>query len=204
MSDATYDAVVIGGGTKALFTAMSLAKYGGMKVGIFERRHELGGGLATAEGAAGGFVSDTHATTMYDWYFRPINEDFPDFEEKGAKLGWAPMTLSVNKKEAQQSVGIYHRNVDPTGEKTAALLAKYSQRDADTFLKLNELCKVGGEFDQAFVETFFSPPPPPDQPDPVEKWAQSYIKRPDALFDYTWMQLSANRAIKELCDNVAL
>ncbi len=204
MADATYDAVIVGGGTKALFTAMYLAKYAGMKVGIFERRHELGGGLATAEGAAGGFVSDTHATTMYEWYFRPIKEDFPDFEEKGAKFGFHPMTLSVITKEDQQSVGIYHRSADPTGEKTAAQLAKYSQRDADTFLKLNEMCKPGGEFDKVFVETFFSPPPLPDQPDPVERWAQSYIKRPDALFDYTWMQLSANRAIKELWDNVAL
>ncbi len=204
MADATYDAVIIGGGTKTLFTAMYLAKYAGMKVGIFERRHELGGALATAEGAAGGFVSDTHATTMYEWYFRPIMLDFPDFEEKGARFGFHPMTLSVITKEDQQSVGIYHHRVDPNGEKTARLLAQYSERDAETFLKLHALCKPGGEFDQAFVETFFSPPPPPDQPDPVERWAQSYIKRPDALIDYTWMQLSANRAIRELWDNVAL
>ena len=204
MADATYDAVIIGGGTKTLFTAMYLAKYAGMKVGIFERRHELGGGLATAEGAGGGFVSDTHATTMYEWYFRPIKEDFPDFEEKGAKFGFHPMTLSVITKEDQESVGIYHHSVDPSGEKTASLLARYSQRDADTFLKLHDMCKPGGEFDQAFVATFFSPPPPPDQPDPVDRWAQGYIKRPDAIIDYTWMQLSADRAVRELWDNEAL
>lgn len=204
MADATYDAIIIGGGTKALFTAMYLAKYAGMKVGIFERRHELGGGLATAEGSAGGFVSDTHATTMYEWYFRPIQEDFPDLEEKGARFGYHPMTLSVITKEDQQSVGIYQHRFDPTGEKTAKILAQTSQRDADTYLKLFEICKPGGEFDQAFVETFFSPPPPPDQPDPVDRWAQAYIKRPDALFDHTWMQLSADRAVRELWDNVAM
>jgi L-2-hydroxyglutarate oxidase LhgO len=43
MADATYDAVLIGGGTKALITAMYLAKYGGMSVCIFERAHEAGG-----------------------------------------------------------------------------------------------------------------------------------------------------------------
>jgi phytoene dehydrogenase-like protein len=204
MADATYDAIIIGGGTKVLFTAMYLAKYGGMKVGIFERRHELGGGLACSEGPGGGFVADTHASTIYEWYYRPVMEDFPDFEEKGCRFGYHPMTLSVITKEDQQSVGIYQHRVDPNGEKTAQLLSQYSQRDADTFLKLFRMCKPGGEFDQAFVETFFSPPPPPDQPDPMERWAQGYIKRPDALIDYTWTQLAANRAVQELWDNLAL
>jgi L-2-hydroxyglutarate oxidase LhgO len=43
MSDEKSDAVIIGGGTKALFLGMYLMKYGGMSVGIFERRHEIGG-----------------------------------------------------------------------------------------------------------------------------------------------------------------
>ena len=43
MPDATYDAVVIGGGSKGLACAMYLQRYGGMSVGIFERRHEVGG-----------------------------------------------------------------------------------------------------------------------------------------------------------------
>ena len=46
MADASYDAVIIGGGNKALILGMYLARYGGMSVGIFERRHEIGGGLA--------------------------------------------------------------------------------------------------------------------------------------------------------------
>ena len=43
MADETYDAIVIGGGAKGLITAMYLAKFGGMDVAIFERRHETGG-----------------------------------------------------------------------------------------------------------------------------------------------------------------
>ncbi|MEE9568275.1 MAG: NAD(P)-binding protein, partial [Candidatus Binatia bacterium] len=42
MADETYDAIIVGGGNKALVTAIYLAKYGGMKVAIFEERHELG------------------------------------------------------------------------------------------------------------------------------------------------------------------
>ena len=49
MPDATFDAVIVGGGNKALLLAMYLIKYGGMSVAIFERRHEVGGCLATEE-----------------------------------------------------------------------------------------------------------------------------------------------------------
>ena len=49
MADETFDAVIIGGGNKALFVAMYLIKYANMSVGIFERRHEIGGCLATEE-----------------------------------------------------------------------------------------------------------------------------------------------------------
>jgi len=44
MPDATYDAVIIGGGNKALAVGMYLQTYGAMDVAIFERRHEIGGG----------------------------------------------------------------------------------------------------------------------------------------------------------------
>jgi len=49
MAALTFDAVVYGGGNKALMLAIYLAKYGGMSVGIFERRHEVGRGLAKAQ-----------------------------------------------------------------------------------------------------------------------------------------------------------
>ncbi|MCK4697292.1 MAG: NAD(P)-binding protein, partial [Dehalococcoidia bacterium] len=44
MPDETFDAVIIGGGNQALYVAMYLVKYAGMSVGVFERRHEIGGG----------------------------------------------------------------------------------------------------------------------------------------------------------------
>lgn len=60
MPDLMFDAVVCGGGNKALMLAMYLAKYAGMSVGIFERRHEIGGGLAAEETSAPG-VSRQHS-----------------------------------------------------------------------------------------------------------------------------------------------
>jgi phytoene dehydrogenase-like protein len=49
MPDTSFDVVIVGGGNKALFLAMYLMKYGGMSVGVFERRHEIGGCLATED-----------------------------------------------------------------------------------------------------------------------------------------------------------
>ena len=47
MPDESFDAVIIGGGAKALYMAMYLTRYAGMTCGIFEQRHEIGGGLCT-------------------------------------------------------------------------------------------------------------------------------------------------------------
>jgi len=55
MADKAFDAVIVGGGNKGLLVAMYLITCGGMNVGIFERRHDIGGCLATAESSAPGF-----------------------------------------------------------------------------------------------------------------------------------------------------
>ena len=44
MADKSFDVVMVGGGNKALILAMYLTKYAKLEVGIFEDRHELGGG----------------------------------------------------------------------------------------------------------------------------------------------------------------
>ena len=85
MADETFDVVIVGGGNKALFVAMYLQKYAGMSVGIFERRHEIGGCLATEETCAPGFRGNTHATMTFPWYHLPFHRDFPEFWEYGAK-----------------------------------------------------------------------------------------------------------------------
>jgi beta-carotene ketolase (CrtO type) len=74
MADDTFDAVIVGAGTKALFLAMYLIKYGGMSVAIFERRHEIGGCLATEEISAPGFRGNTHANIIMPMYYAPIHQ----------------------------------------------------------------------------------------------------------------------------------
>ena len=86
MPDEAFDAVIIGGGTKALFLAMYLIKYGGMSVGVFERRHGIGGCLATEEAAAPRFRGNTHANMMIPVYQLARWRDFPEVWDYGLQF----------------------------------------------------------------------------------------------------------------------
>ena len=86
MPDDSFDAVIIGGGTKALYLAMYLVRYGGMSVGIFERRHEIGGAMATEEAAAPGFRGNTHANLMLTPYHVSLYRDFPEVWDYGLQF----------------------------------------------------------------------------------------------------------------------
>jgi phytoene dehydrogenase-like protein len=119
MADKTFDAVIVGGGNKALLLALYLRKYGGMSVGVFERRHEIGGCLATEELSAPGFRGNTHANIILPWYYAPIWRDFPDFWEYGAR--WDQHTCSDGFvfKDKENCLAIYSDKHDPTQERTA-------------------------------------------------------------------------------------
>jgi len=138
MADATYDVVIAGGGCKALFLAMYLARYSGMSVGVFERRHEIGGGLATEETAAPGFRGNTHANLTLPHYWLPLYRDFPEFWEYGAKIDQYPVSVGASFLNNETCMAIYSTKADPTFEKTAAGIARFSEKDAELWLKLNE------------------------------------------------------------------
>jgi len=140
MPDETYDVVIIGGGTKALAVAMWLARYGGMSVGIFERRHEAGGGWASEENAAPGFVGNTHATmTWVSMNYTAALRDFPEFEEYGAKFDQHICNNAAIFGGDQTCLGIYSTKHDPTQECTARNIARFSEKDAELWLKIWDL-----------------------------------------------------------------
>src|SRR3989304_195658 len=84
MPDATYDAVIIGGGHNGLCTAAYLAR-AGLKVGVFERRHEEGGGAHTEEATVPGFWHNLHAQYMEFIDYMPFYHDF-DLPSFGARM----------------------------------------------------------------------------------------------------------------------
>ncbi|UCD28979.1 MAG: NAD(P)-binding protein, partial [Planctomycetota bacterium] len=100
MPDETYDVVIVGAGNKNMALACYLARYGGLKVGIFERRNELGGGLASEECAAPGFISNTHGTSVHDFYTLPLEWDFPELKEIALEQYkyWEPETVIIEAK----------------------------------------------------------------------------------------------------------
>jgi len=69
MADATFDVVVVGGGHQGLSLGTYLAM-NGMTVGVFEQRHELGGGCATEARPLAGFLGNTHAHIAGFWEAR--------------------------------------------------------------------------------------------------------------------------------------
>lgn len=202
MADQNFDVVIIGGGAKALTASLYLQAYGGMKVGIFERLHELGGSYCSLERLSPGFIGDTHASTMTDWYFLPLLYDFPKFEEYGAKFfGYKVGLASIWKDDPQDSLVIYSYIDDPSGEKTAKEIARYSERDAETFLQFDDLHFREGRR-EALLELIFNLVPPPDQTDAFTKWHVEYMQRPDAIFDPQILSMSMIDAGRALFESV--
>jgi beta-carotene ketolase (CrtO type) len=206
MADAAYDAVIIGGGTKSIVTAIYLAKYGGMSVGVFEERRELCSGLTSEIGFVPGFVADCHATGMEDWYYLPVRDDFPGFEDKGGKIFHLPGHAGIIDVKDHSSWVMYNREKDPSRELTAKGLAQFSsERDVETFWKLTELTNPGSDFELAFLQEIFNPPPPdPLAPSPLETWFLNYLAQPDCLVDYSWLQLPTMQALQRLWERKAI
>jgi len=206
MADAAYDVVIVGGGTKALVAAIYLAKYGGMEVAIFERRHELGGGLCSSEAPAPGFIGDPHATWLSsNWYYTAVEQDFPDFEEKGGRLNKYKGAMGVITREDQKCLTIYSIDEDPTQEKTAREVARFAgERDAETYLKLWEYAhKPESNWDEASLETSYNLPVP-GQPTAADRWFEEFLKQPDCPIDEEFFISPAYKAVTQLFDSHAL
>lgn len=202
MADMNFDAVVIGGGSKTLVAAIYLAKYGKMKVGVFEERHELGGGWGTHEAPAPGFHGNTHASTLASWYFLPLQRDFPDIQEKGLKLLNLKVGLGIILKEDHSCLPFYHESYDPNGERTAREVARFAgEKDAETWWKMYEAAGPRGKLYDAWLEEIFDLPSPTGEPGPFLRWFESDMQRPGSIVNKRLVALPANYACRELWDH---
>ena len=205
MPDATYDAVIIGGGTKALFLAMYLIKYGGMSVGIFERRHEVGGCLATEEISAPGFRGNTHATIITPLYYAPLYRDFPKFWEYGAQSDQYLVAEGAVFRNNNTCLTIYSEKHDPTQERTAREIARFSPRDAEKWLKCWKLLQ-SDEAKRVVVDSLFSPAEMRSAPEALERQMAVYPKLVEAGFEPDSLVLAASylRCAKEFFESKEL
>jgi phytoene dehydrogenase-like protein len=198
MADKTFDAVIVGGGNKALLLALYLIKYGGMSVGIFERRHEIGGCLATEEISAPGFRGNTHANIILPWYYAPVWRDFPEFWDYGAQ--WDQHTCSDGFvfRDKDNCLAIYSHKHDPTQERTANEIARFSKTDADTWRRLWSVAE-SDEYMRVLVDTLFKPAEERISGDVMERQAMLLPKLMETGFmpDSLTMKASGLRAAQE-------
>ncbi|MBL7119388.1 MAG: NAD(P)/FAD-dependent oxidoreductase [Dehalococcoidia bacterium] len=202
MPDATYDAVIIGGGNKALLLAMYLTKYGGMRVAVFERRHELGGCLTTEETAAPGFRGNTHANIILPWYYLPVWRDFPEFWGYGAKIDQYLCSNGSVFRNNQTCLTIYSQKHDPAQERSAKEIARFSQRDAERWLKLWGLWQDEA-MQRVQIDSMFNPAEFRLAPEVLERQMAIYGKLVEAGFEPDSLVLAASplRAAREFWES---
>ncbi|MCL4448159.1 MAG: NAD(P)/FAD-dependent oxidoreductase [Actinobacteria bacterium] len=126
--ESSYDVVVVGGGPNGLITAAYLAK-AGLSVIVVERRHEIGGGLATEETLFPGFYTNPHAIYHMMVDYMPLFRDF-DLAKHG---------LSFVKPNAQMAMVFSdscHLLLCNQPEDTKDSIAKFSPQDARAFGKI--------------------------------------------------------------------
>lgn len=175
MSDKTYDAVIIGGGHHATIMAPYLAK-AGLKVGVFERLDHLGGGAVTEDLPSPGFRGNfcAHFTRFYghpaykEFNLRDegLEYTFPDtneaiiFDDETSYIAYAAFTV-VDPQTGET------RFNEANVKKTHDQIARFSKKDAETYLDLTE--KYKDKWRAAFHKHRYSPPTPYGVPDALEE-----------------------------------
>jgi phytoene dehydrogenase-like protein len=148
MADATYDAVIIGAGHNGLALGTYLAR-SGLEVAIFEKRAEEGGGLCTEELTRPGFLHNVHCNYHTLVGVSPVYRDL-ELERHG--LRYEKPEVQMGSVFDDGTALTIHRDLD----KTCASIARFSQKDADTFRRLVEETK--GYMDLILTTLMFTPP----------------------------------------------
>jgi phytoene dehydrogenase-like protein len=153
MADASYDAVIIGAGHNGLCLAAYLAR-SGLSVGIFERRHEDGGGANTEEATVPGFWHNLHAQYMEFIDYMPFYHDF-ELEKLGAKMIYPEAQLGITFADGRPPLVIYNPH---HMEETYNSIAQFSRRDAETW---RDLKSKTVQHDRLLAAYLYSPMPDP-------------------------------------------
>ncbi len=198
MADMSYDIVCVGAGNKNLAFACWATKYGGLSVGMFEERHEAGAGWSSEESPAPGFVAD-HCSHIHgrDMHHGPLMEDFPEIDEM-AEHSNHPLFAAMLFAEDDTWIGRYGFGADPTQEKTYASIAKFSQKDADTYMSL--LPKLGQFWAPALFMAAWDITKGPDEPDAIELTSRN----PEAQILPGWLEMSPLELVNGLFESPEL
>ncbi len=128
MTNAPYDGIVIGAGQHGLVLASYLAK-SGLKIALLERRLMYGGGLSTEERTLPGFYHNLHSINHFSISSTPWFRDL-DLQRR---VEYIVPENEFAQPHQDGSALIFSRHID----KTAASIARFSRKDADTFRRWN-------------------------------------------------------------------
>ena len=148
MFDAGFDAIVIGAGHNGLALAAYLAR-SGWSVAVLERRTEEGGGLCTEEVTEPGFLHNLHANYHSLVGICPVYDDL-ELLEHGVE--YVHPEVQMASVFADGSAITVHRDM----AKTHASFARFSRRDADTWMRLWD--EVSGYLDLMVRTLMYAPP----------------------------------------------
>jgi beta-carotene ketolase (CrtO type) len=102
------------------------------------------------------------------WFYDTIiKDDLPELWEEGFKQVGYGNCASVALFPDDTCLALYAINHDPDGTRTAAQIARFSERDAETYLKLRKVYLE--HLEPAYIEQAFSVAPPVGVPGPMEK-----------------------------------
>ena len=149
------------------------------------------------EGAAPGFLGHTHSHLhAHEMYVKPIEEDFPEWTEYGARYIPCPWVIGAAFSEDDTWIGFKNCVLDPEQEEAIKLIARFSERDAETFQWLwNKFTREGWK--DALYEELFNPPPPPGVASPLEK----IMFDPASGFDPLWTVMSPIEVCMDLFES---
>lgn len=133
----TYDGIVIGAGPNGLTVAAYLAK-AGLKMLVLEKNFEAGGGLATEQVTLPGFLHNTHAIYMPMVDYAPPLQDFKEYLTQDYDLEFVFPSLVMAMPFSDGSSLCLYQDVD----KTCASIARFSQKDAETYRRIADRYRV--------------------------------------------------------------
>jgi len=181
-----YDVIIIGAGPNGLEIGAYLSK-AGQKVLLLDKRYESGGGLATEEVTLPGYFHNTHAIYHMMVDYAPVYQDLKLEENYNLKHIYPQLQFAMPLSDGR-CLCLY-QDVD----KTCASIAKFSQRDAESY---RQMYHRFGELVESFVApaTFAPPEPAPLQ---AAKLEQTEIGREITAFS----EKTPEEVVNELFEN---
>lgn len=172
MDSNTYDAIIVGAGGNGMCVGAYLAR-SGLKVGIFEKRNEEGGGFWSWENTPGFRFNHAHCNEFNEWM--PFIRDF-----NLRDLGWRDVYPEVQNgivwKDGRPPITLW-RAEEGNGyyERSHKSIAQYSKSDADTWVHCRKLAR---ESEQFFTNWFYNPPvmPTEDNANPFTSFGETVME----------------------------